>query len=251
MQNLSVAIITYNEEAKIAACIESVKDIADEIIVVDSHSTDRTKEIAANHGAKVIEHVFENHISQKNFAMTQCSHSFVLSLDADEQLDQQAIEHIKAQKENSFPHDGYTLKRITHIGDKGIMHGSWYPDKKIRLVKKELCVWKGKGVHESLEVNSTNIFALQGNILHYSYKNVDELFVKTKKYAELAAIYLHQQNKSINSATVFLKAYARFVKHYFLKFGFLSGQLGWQIGKQQYLEAKWKYGKLNQLNKTK
>ncbi len=249
MQKLSVVIITFNEEARITACIESVKDIADEVIVVDSNSTDRTREIATSLGAKVIEHVFNNYISQKNYAITQCSHSFVLSLDADERLDKQAIEQIKEQKDKGFPHDGYILKRITHIGEKGIMHGSWYPDKKIRLVKKELCVWKGKGVHESLEVNSTNIFTLQGNILHYSYKNVEELFEKTKKYAELAAQYLHDQHQTISPIAIPIKAISRFVKHYFIKMGFMSGGLGWQIGKQQYYEALWKYRRLHQLTK--
>jgi len=241
MQKLSVAIITFNEEARIASCLESIKEIADEIIIVDSGSTDQTASISKSLGAVVITNVFEGYASQKNFALQQCNYSFVLSLDADERLDKEAIASIKKQKETGFAYDGYFLKRITYIGETPVKYGSWYPDKKIRLVKKEICVWKGKGVHESLEVNSTNIFTLDGHIHHYSYKNTGELFEKTRKYANLAANHLHSEGKKVSWITIYIKAFSRFFKHYFLKGGILAGRLGWQIGKQQFLEAKWKY----------
>lgn len=250
MSKISVAIITFNEEANIAACIESVKEIADEIIVVDSFSNDKTVEIAQLSGAKVIQNKFIGYTEQKNFALEKCACSFVLSLDADERLDEELIGTIKLQKEMGFTYDGYYLKRITFIGKRPVKNGSWYPDKKIRLFKKEVGIWKGKGVHESIILNSANTFTLNGNILHYSYQNIEELFEKTKRYSELAAKYLHAQNKNISGLGVYIKAFSRFFKHYFIKMGFLSGALGWQIGRQQYCEALWKYQMLKRLNKA-
>ena len=249
MQKLSVAIITYNEEANIAACIESIHKLADEIIVVDSYSTDHTVEIAKKLGANVILNKFEGHIQQKNFAFSKCTYPFILSLDADERLDEQAINSIFVQKENGFPYDGYIIRRSSFIGNKNIRYGSWYPDKKLRLVKKDLATWGGINPHDKLILQSTNIFTLIGNILHYSYKNVEELFEKSKKYAEISARHLFSLNRKISPLFIYVKAWARFIKHYFIKLGFLDGGFGWQIGKQQYYEALWKYKGLAALNK--
>jgi glycosyltransferase involved in cell wall biosynthesis len=247
MHRLSVAIITFNEEANIAACIESVRGIADEILVVDSFSSDKTVSIAQEKGARVIPNKFEGHIEQKNYALQNCSYEFVLSLDADERLDETALQEVKIQKEKRFPHEGYILKRLTFIGKKAVKHGSWYPDKKLRLVKKDNAEWTGINPHDRLEVRSTNIFTLQGNILHFSYKTTEELFEKTKRYSEISAKHLYSLQRK-NTFSPRLKGIFRFIKHYFLKMGFLAGKLGWQIGKQQYYEALWKYRTLSTLN---
>ncbi len=249
MQKLSVAIITLNEEANIAACIAGVKKIADEIIVVDSGSSDKTVKIATELGAKCIQHTFEGYVQQKNLALLECSNEYVLSLDADERLEDKSVQEVLEQKEKDFPHDGYIFRRTGFIGTTHIKYGSWNPDKKLRLVKKEMAIWQGKGVHESLFVNSTNIYTLKGKILHYSYKNTNELLERTKKYAELAAQHLHSEGKKISPLMIYLKAWMRFVKHYFIKLGFLDGSLGWKIGKQQYCEALWKYRGLYSLSK--
>lgn len=249
MQKLSVVIITLNEEANIKACIESIKPIADEIVVVDSGSKDHTTEIAASLGAIVSQHSFQGYIEQKNHGLSLCHHPYILSLDADERLDELLLNEIQSQKQNSFPFDAYEFNRTTFIGDQPVLHGAWYPDRKIRLIKNGIGIWQGKGVHESLKINSTNIYTLKGNILHYSYKNFGELFEKTKKYANLAAEFLHKENKTISPIFIPIKASARFIKHYFLKLGFLSGSLGWQIGKQQFYEALWKYHQLHKLSR--
>ncbi len=250
MSKLSVAIITLNEEAHIEACIKTVLKVADEIIVVDSGSSDKTIEIARSLGAHTITHAFKGYVDQKNFVLSQCNHPYVLSLDADERLDDNLQKDIQDQKEKGFPYDGYVLGRTSFIGDKNIKYGSWSSDKKIRLIKKEKGTWQGKGVHESLQVQSTNILTLKGKLLHYSYKNTEELFEKTKKYSALAAEYLHKEGKKISPLLVYVKAYARFIRHYFLKWGFLDGYYGWKIGKQQYCEALWKYQGLNKLNQN-
>ena len=251
MHKLSVAIITYNEESRIVACIQSVLPIADEVVVIDSFSTDKTVALAESREARVILNPFEGYAEQKNFALAQCQHPYILSLDADERLDEEAIQQIRALKEKGFEADGYILPRKSFIGNRRIRYGSWYPDKKVRLVQKGKACWKGKGVHESLVVESANIFTLQGYILHYSYQNTGELLVKTRKYAELAARYLHSQHKKISPVMVPVKALVRFIKHYFIKLGFLEGWTGFLIGRQQFYEAWWKYSGLLSLHREK
>jgi len=157
INKLSVVIITYNEEKNIARCINSVNQIADEVIVVDSHSIDKTKEIAKDLGAKVIEHAFEGHIQQKNFALQQANYSWVLSLDADEALSEKLKNKIQEIKNNPTA-DGYTMNRLTYYCGRWIKHTGWYPDKKLRLVRKDLAQWSGINPHDRLElINSKNI----------------------------------------------------------------------------------------------
>lgn len=248
VNKISVAIITLNEALNIQQCIQSVVSVADEIIVVDSGSTDDTTQLASSMGAKVIHHDFKGYIEQKNFAIGHCSYEYILSLDADEIADAKLIESIKLLKETGFKHDGYLVKRLNYIGNDPVKHGNWGNDKQMRLVKKSQASWEGKGVHERLMVKSTNIMTLDGMIHHYSYKNSSELFERTRRYASLAAAYLHKNGHHVSGATVYIKAISRFMKHYFLKAGFMDGKLGWLIGKQQYLEALWKYRGLRELN---
>src|SRR6185503_9760477 len=147
MNKLSVVIITLNEERNIERCIQSVKQIADEIIVVDSLSTDRTREIAAANGAKVIEQPFLGFIEQKNFALSKASHSHVMSLDADEEMSEELSRLILNEKSKDFPKDAYIVKRLPFYCGKWIRHGTYYPDRKIRLVNKEKANWGGTNPH--------------------------------------------------------------------------------------------------------
>jgi glycosyltransferase involved in cell wall biosynthesis len=251
MQKLSVAIITFNEAANIAACIQSVKDIADEIIVVDSLSTDKTTEIASKLGAKIIPQKFLGHIEQKNLALQACTHSYVLSIDADERLDEQTLESIRIEKERGFPCDGYFFKRLTFIGETPVKKGSWYPDKKLRLVKKEIAEWKGINPHDTLKLKNANTSTLQGNILHYSFSDRKDVMEKTRKYARISAIQLHSMKKSIPLWLLYIKSMARWFKHLFLKGGIFDFRNGWFLAKQQYMDAWWKYKELRELNKAK
>jgi glycosyltransferase involved in cell wall biosynthesis len=249
MGQLSVAIITLNEEKNIAACIEGVREIADEIIIVDSLSTDKTVEIASSLGAKIISQKFLGHIEQKNLALQSCAYEFVLSLDADERLDANAIAAIKQQKEKGFPHDGYVFKRLTFIGKDPIKYGAWYPDKKLRLVKKELAEWKGINPHDTLSVNNTNIITLKGNMLHYSFVDKQDVMENTKRFAEISAQHLHSLGKSIPSVLIPFKAFGRWFKHMFLKGGIVYFKYGWFLGKQQYYDCYCKYTLLHSMTK--
>ncbi|HEX3008578.1 MAG TPA: glycosyltransferase family 2 protein [Bacteroidales bacterium] len=144
---ISAVIITFNEENNIERCIRSLEGIADEIIVVDSYSTDNTVEIALNLGAIVYKQVFLGHVEQKNFALSKTSHSHVLSLDADEELSDKLRESILEVKEN-WTHDGYYFKRLTNYCGRWIKHTSWYPSKKLRLWDKAKGEWGGVNPHD-------------------------------------------------------------------------------------------------------
>ena len=135
MIKLSCAIITLNEERNVARCIESLAGIADEIVVIDSGSTDATEAICRSYGVKFIQHDFEGYVEQKNFAVSQCAFEYILSLDADELLSEELKESISEIK-NNWDKDGYSFNRLTNYCGKWIRHCGWYPDRKLRLFKK-------------------------------------------------------------------------------------------------------------------
>jgi glycosyltransferase involved in cell wall biosynthesis len=142
MVKISVVIITYNEEKNIARCIDSVMSVADEIVVIDSFSKDRTKELCLAKGVLFFEHAFRNHIDQKNYAVTKASHQYILSLDADEYLSPELIKSLQEVKK-TWPCDAYRMNRLSSYGTRWIKHGSWYPDRKIRLWNRDVGVWGG------------------------------------------------------------------------------------------------------------
>src|SRR6185312_8761206 len=174
MPKISVVIITKNEEKNIGRCIDSVKDIADDIIVIDSFSTDKTEEICKSKGARFVQHAFEGHIEQKNYATSLTEYPHVLSLDADEALDDTLKKSIAEVKEN-WKYDGYEMNRLTNYCGTWIKHCGWYPDRKLRLFDKTKGKWGGINPHDKFELqpNST-ISRLRGDILHYSYYTIDD-----------------------------------------------------------------------------
>ena len=165
MIKLSSVIITLNEERNIGRCLDSLKGIADEIIVVDSGSTDRTEEICRSLGVKFIHHPFEGYTEQKNFAVGHCTFDYVLSLDADEALSEELKKSISAIK-SKWNKDGYSFNRFTNYCGKWIKHCGWYPDRKLRLFKKNKGSWLGNKLHERFVLNdSGNSEFSKGDIL--------------------------------------------------------------------------------------
>ena len=149
MVKISAVIITQNEERNIGRCIDSIVSVADEIVVIDSYSTDRTCDIALEKGARVVKHPFKSHIDQKNYAITQASYDVVLSLDADEYLSEELTKSILGVKE-SWPFEAYRMNRLSNYGGKWIRHGNWYPDQKIRLWNKRKGLWGGENPHDKV-----------------------------------------------------------------------------------------------------
>ncbi len=250
MSKLSVVIITLNEEENIARCLESVKEIADEIVVVDSFSSDKTKEICLQYGVKFEKHVFNGYIEQKNYAASLCSNDLVFSIDADEAIDEKLKNAILKEKQG-FTADGYLMNRLNFYGGQWIRHGSWYPDQKLRLYNKTLGQWEGRHVHEKIILGkNARISQLKGNILHYSYITLDGHIAQFNHFTTLSAREMFEENKTISAFGVFVKGFAAFFKGFFLKLGFLDGYQGIALCFINSFATFIKYMKLRELNKT-
>ena len=169
MPQLSVVIITFNEEKNIARCVMSVSKIADEVVVLDSFSTDKTKEICESLSVRFYEHAFDGHIQQKNRAITYASYPHILSLDADEALDETLLQSILSIK-NNWIKDGYYMNRLTNYCGHWVKHCGWYPDTKLRLWDSRKGAWTGINPHDKYELaeGDKNTQHIKGDILHYS-----------------------------------------------------------------------------------
>jgi glycosyltransferase involved in cell wall biosynthesis len=248
---LSVVIITFNEERNIGRCLDSVRGLADDIVVVDSFSTDRTQQICLEKGARFITHEFAGHIEQKNWAIAQAKFPHVLSLDADEAPDEELKKAI-ARVKNDWTHDGYTMNRLTNYCGQWIRHCGWYPDTKLRLWDSRKGKWGGINPHDKYELeNDSRIAHLPGNILHYSYYSVEEHYRQADKFSTIAANALFREGKSSNVFLALVKTCAKFIRNYFIKLGFLDGRNGFIICKITARETWQKYTKLSELNKSK
>lgn len=251
MTPISLVIITYNEERNIARCIESVGELADEVVVVDSFSTDRTKEICRRYGAKFVQHTFEGHIQQKNYAITQAKHPHILSLDADEALSEELRDSIRKVKQN-WQCDGYYFNRLTNYCGKWIRHSGWYPDRKLRLFDSGKGRWTGLNPHDRYELdrNSTTAY-LKGDLLHYCFNSIQEHVAQTNKFSEVGARALFERGRRSNTLKIVLKSTAKFLRNYFLKLGFLDGYYGYIICRMSAFSTFIKYAKLKELQKKK
>lgn len=247
---ISAVIIAFNEERNIARCIDSLAEIVDEVVVVDSYSTDSTRSICEAKGVKFVCHEFEGHIQQKNWAITQASYPYVLSLDADEALSETLRASILTVKEN-WQADGYTFNRLNNYCGQWIKHGGWYPDKKLRLWDKTKGKWGGKNPHDTFIMKpNTQTKHLEGDLLHYSYYHVEEHRIQSKKFARIAAKSYAIHGKKAPLYKVFFSPLVRFVSGYFIQLGFLDGYYGWVIAGISYKETKLKYKLLRASHRT-
>ncbi len=246
---LSVVIITFNEEKNIARCLANVKDVADEIVVIDSFSTDKTKEICLSYGTRFIEHRFEGHIEQKNWAITQASYPYILSLDADECLDNTLKDNVLAMK-NNWEADAYFFNRCTSFCGQWIRHGAWYPDEKLRLWDSRKGQWTGENPHDRYEMQKGAISKkIQGDLLHYSYYSIDEHIAQGNKFSTIAAQAAFQKGKKSNFISLIINPLWRFIRDYFFKMGFLDGWAGFTIAMNTSHATFLKYIKLRNLHK--
>jgi glycosyltransferase involved in cell wall biosynthesis len=250
MALLSVVIITFNEERNIARCLESIARVADEIVVVDSLSTDNTRAICLNFGVKWLEQPFLGYVEQKNFALAQATNSHVLSLDADEALSPELEESIQRQKNDDFQFDAYTMNRRSWYCDRWILHGSWYPDRKLRLLNKTKGRWGGVNPHDKIQMdNHAKIQHLEGDLLHYTYYSIEEHIAQGNKFTSIAALAMYNQDKRSNWFKLSWNPFFAFINSYFIKGGFLDGFYGLVIARQIAYQTFLKYVKLMQMQK--
>lgn len=248
MIKLSVVIITFNEEKNIFRCLNSVKSIADEIVVLDSFSTDNTEKICKENGVKFFQHKFDGHIEQKNRAITYASHPYILSLDADEALNDELINSIKNIKSN-FSNDGYYMSRLTNYCGHWVRHCGWYPDKKLRLWDSRKGKWTGINPHDKYEMfdGDKKIGYLRGDILHYSYYTLDDHYRQVEYFTNISAKAYFEKKKNAPWFKLLINPIAKFFGSYIVQLGFLDGKAGYLISRISAYATYLKYKKIRSL----
>jgi glycosyltransferase involved in cell wall biosynthesis len=240
---LSAVIIAYNEADRIADCIRSVS-FCDEVLVVDSHSTDRTRELAAELGARVIERDWPGYRSQKEFAMRAAKFEWVLCLDADEVVTPRLRAEIETLRSQGFPsHDGWSMPRALNYFGKFLRHGLTYPDRHMRLLNRQRGGWRGEEIHEYLEV-SGSVGRLQGDLEHYAYRSLNHQIGKLERYADLMARARHARGQRSGMFKVLFRPVWRFFSGYVLRLGFLDGWRGMTLSLIEANYVRQKYLKL-------
>lgn len=226
MLPITACVIAFNEEAKLAACLESVSFCA-ELIVVDSHSTDRTREIAAQRGATVIERDWPGHIEQKNFAIEQAQNEWVLCLDADERVLPELRESIERAFADGPQADGYALNRRNVYLGRWIKHGGWYPDRKLRLFKRAKGRWGGVNPHDHVRLEpGCSEARLRGDLEHLSYDGIADHLKTIDYFSTIAAEEKLSRGQRGASLQVLLNPPWKFTKMFVLQRGFLDGWRG-------------------------
>jgi glycosyltransferase involved in cell wall biosynthesis len=249
---LSVVIITFNEEKNIEDCLKSVLPVADEIIVVDSFSKDNTAAICERYPVRLIQNPFEGHIQQKNFAMRAASNDVVLSLDADERLDEKLQKEIIELKKNFTP-GGYSVNRLNNYCGQFVHFGEWNPDWKIRLWDRRSGQWGGENPHDKVILNpGMKLTKLKGRLLHFTYRTPADHFAQIQKFSDIAAGESFKKGKrSVLIVHQIFYPWFIFVKIYFLKLGFLDGYAGFILAIHAAYYRFLKYTKLRHLTKAK
>lgn len=243
---LSAAIITKNEEDKIADCIDSLS-FADEIVVVDSGSTDRTVELARARGARVVHNDWPGHVGQKNFALDQTTGDWTISLDADERVSKRLRDEILVTLENPKA-DGYAIPRLVYYINRWIRHCGWYPARKVRLIRKGSGRWGGENPHDRLLVDG-RVDALRGDIYHLSFDDVSEHLRTINSFTDIAANERAAKNETAGYLSMTLRPVGTFLKMYFIKLGFLDGIPGLIISALSAYHVFCKYVKIREITK--
>lgn len=247
MSEISAVIITFNEESYIEKCLESLKDIADEIVVVDSFSTDSTEIICNRHNTRFIKHEFEGYVEQKNYAVSQAKNKYVLSLDADETLSDELRESILKIK-NSIGYDGYYFYRRNNYCGKWMIQSLFVPDRHMRLFDRSKGRWKGLNPHDKFIPDpGAKSKKLNGDLLHWNYASFEEHRDKMDRFSTIAADAYFKQGKKAGPLTGPLHMIWRFFRSYSLEGGFLNGYKGYIFCKITALSSFLKYSKLKNL----
>ncbi len=229
MPKISAVIITFNEEKYIGKCLDSLQEVADEIIVVDSYSRDKTREICEACDVKFIEHEFEGYRQQKNWAMAQAENDIVLSLDGDECLSEELKNSILSVK-NNWKGDAYSFNRLNNYYGKWIRHSGVYPDRKIRLFDRRKGEWGGVNPHDKFILYPGYIHeTLPGDLLHFVQDSIDDHVDKIKLFANINALEYHKMGKNSSLLKIMVHPSWRFFKSYFLNMGFLDGYYGFVV----------------------
>jgi glycosyltransferase involved in cell wall biosynthesis len=243
---ISAVIITFNEEKRLEGALTSLDGVADEIIVVDSFSSDGTVRIARKYTDKVIQRKWTNFADQKNFANGKASNSWILSLDADERLSPELKEEILQIKQEGAECAGFSMPRRVYYLGRWIRHSGWYPDRKIRLFQKDKAIWQGEYVHESLVVDGS-VQRLKGSLHHFTYQDIRDHLARINAFSDLGAQKLYAQKKKGRWYHLAFLPLFRFIKSYFFRAGFLDGFAGLVISVLSGYTIFVRYAKLREI----
>lgn len=246
---ISATIITLNEERNIERCILSVKEVVDEVIVLDAYSTDQTKAICESLNVRFEQRAWEGYAASKNYLNGLANGTYILSLDADEALDETLKNEVLRIKNTENP-QLYSMNRLTNYCGKWIKHSGWYPDVKLRIFPKDGSKWEGAFVHEELSYpRDLRIEELKGHLHHYSYYSFEDHRARADKYSALTAQKMHAAGKTASAMKPYLSALGRFISMYLLKLGFLDGRMGFKIAQISALSNIFKYKELRRLSR--
>jgi len=246
--NVSVTIITLNEADDIAAAIDSAA-FADELLVVDSGSTDGTTDIARARGARVLTRAWTGYVDQKNFAAEQARHDWIFSLDADERIPPALADEIKGVLETPPPLHGYRVPRVTfHLG-RWIRTTDFYPDYQTRLYDRRFARWRGRYVHESVNVDGSS-GQLRHDLEHYSFSDLRDQIARINQYSTLSAKQMYEGGRRTGPMEILLHPPAAFLRNYLLRRGFLDGTAGLTISLMNAWSVGLKFMKLWELQTT-
>ena len=250
MPQLSAVIITYNEEHYIEKCLLSLMKVADEIVVVDSFSTDGTEGICRKYDVKFIKHKFEGYVEQKNFALTQATYPHIISLDADEALSDEAVKSILKVKEK-FDYHGYIFNRSNNYCGRWLKHSRSYPDKQLRLFDSRKGKWMGPNPHDRFILDKRRkSIKIKGDILHWNFESYEEHIEKMNKFSTIAALEAFKAGKKSGPLTAILHSSWSFFRSYFIYGGLLDGYDGFISCSISAYTSFLKYAKLRYLIKN-
>jgi len=247
---LSVVIITLNEEDRLEDALKSCKNVADEIVVVDSFSTDNTVAVAEKYGARVFKNEFADYGSQKNYALDQAAHPWVLNLDADERIStllEKEILDLKQRDDALIVEDGFSIKRKTSYLGQWITHSGWYPDRKLRLFRKDKSRWHGR-IHEGLHLEGKT-GKLEGDILHYTYRDITDHIKRLNRYTRMQADDIVKKGKKLLYLRAVVLPPITFLRFYLWKMGLLDGLPGFVIALVSSWSTAMKYLKAIELKR--
>jgi len=248
MPKISAVIITYNEELFIDRCLASLNGIADEIVVVDSYSTDGTEDICKKYNVRFIKHEFEGYRDQKNFALKLATYKHILSLDADEALSNKLRESIIAIKDN-WDYDGYLFNRRSNFCGEWINHSEWYPDWQLRLFYADHGKWGELNLHEKFIMsNGASVGKLKGDLLHWPFTSLQDHLDKMNRYSIIGAEEFYKAGKKANLFTPYIHFIWGFFRSYIIHRGFLDGRNGYRICSMYAKSTFNKYKKLRIMN---
>ena len=246
MSRISAVVITFNEERNIERCLSSLQNVVDEIIVVDSFSSDRTEEICKSFNVKFYKRKWDDYSSAKNFGNKKATYDWILSLDADEALSDELKKNILEIK-NKSEIGNYKFNRMTNYCGQWIKHGAWYPDVKLRIFDRRKIKWTGL-IHETLTGKDLkNAGLLNGICYHYSYYNSQQHILQAQHYTDIVARELFNKAAKPIAVKTFISPVVKFIRDYFMRLGILDGATGFTIAWISAKATYWKYKKLKLL----